>query len=262
MGLMRQSIALVALVATLSACGGATLPMGGEPATMPEDPISFENVVLADDRHSLRVDFIGGPEFDADNPCSIAYEGTAEIVGDELEIGIYAQQHPKPLPPDMGCVAMGHPRTLTLQLDEPLTGSVVRDLAGQVLLLEPPGGLAEIGALPDGWELQREGDVLGTSTPRWERIWSPDPDPWPAEGDSMLTLIQASGGSVDTTGGDPQPPVEINGQQATFYLHPPTGEMVVVWSLGDDELALVGNLADFSQAEFIDLAESVSLPSG
>ncbi len=37
--------------------------------------------------------------------------------------------------------------------------------------------------------------------------------------------------------------------------------MVVVWSLGDDDLALVGSLADFSQAEFIDLAESVSLPS-
>jgi hypothetical protein len=35
--------------------------------------------------------------------------------------------------------------------------------------------------------------------------------------------------------------------------------MVLVWSLGDDELALVGNLADFSEAEFIELAESVAL---
>ena len=37
--------------------------------------------------------------------------------------------------------------------------------------------------------------------------------------------------------------------------------MVVVWGLADDELALVGNLHDFSQEEFIALSESVTLPS-
>jgi hypothetical protein len=77
----------------------------------------------------------------------------------------------------------------------------------------------------------------------------------------MLTLIQAFGGPVDTTGDDRQPPLEVNGQPAIFYFHAPTGEMVVVWSLADDELALVGNLGDFSRAEFVALAESVRLPS-
>ncbi len=223
--------------------------------------MSFENVVLADDRRSVRVDFTGGEEFDPENPCSVAYHGTAEFGGEELEIGIYAEQHPKPLPPDTGCDLIGYPRTLALALDEAFTGSIVRDLAGQVFMLEPPDELAQIGAVPDGWEMRREGNLLGSRTPRWEQVWSPDPDPWPAEGDSMLTLYQAFGGPVNTTGGDPQPPVEVNGQSATFYLHPPTGEMVVVWGLGDDEVALVGNLHDFSQDEFIALAESVTLPS-
>lgn len=243
----------------LAGCG-TPLPIGGELAPVPEDPVRFDDVVLADDRRSVRVDFTGSSEFDPDNPCSNAYEGTAEIVGDELEIGIYTQQHPKPLAPGTACDAMGHPRTLRLELDQPFTGTVVRDLAGQVFLLEPPAGLAEIGALPEGWELRREGNVLETTTARWQRTWSPDPDPSPGQGDSMLTLIQAFGGPLNTTGGDVQRTVEVNGAPATLSLHPPVGEMVLVWSLGDDELALVGNLADFSEAEFIELAESVTLP--
>ncbi len=261
MRFIKASAVFAAFGATLAACGVVPLPIGGEPAPLPDRPVSFENVIPAEDGRSVRVDFVGGQEFDPDNPCSVAYKGTAEVIDEELEVGIFAERHPKSLPPDTGCDAIGHPRTLTLQLEQPFDGTVVRDLAGQVFSLEPPAGLAHVGALPHGWELRREGNVLGSSTPRWERVWSPDPDPWPAEGDSMLTLIQAFGGPVNTTGGDIQPSVEINGQRATFYLHPPTGEMVVVWELGDDELALVGNLDTFSETEFVALAESVTLPS-
>ena len=253
-----RSIVGAAIAGALVACG-ATTPIDGEPAPIPDGPVRFENVILADDRLSVRVDFIGGREFAPDEPCSIAYEGTTEIVGEELEIGIYAIQHPMPLAPDQGCDAMGHSRTLTLPLEEPFEGTVVRDVAGQVLFLAPPPGLALVGALPDGWDLRREGNVLGGSTPRWERVWSPDPDPWPAQGASMLTMLQAFGGPVEATGADPRTSVQVNGQEAAFWFHAPSGEMVVVWSLGDDELALVGYLGDFTRAEFIGLAESVTL---
>lgn len=253
-------LAILTTGATLAACGLAPVPIGGEPAPVPEGPIRFESVELADDGRSVRVDFVGGPEFDPADPCSLAYEGTATIIGEELEIGIRAMQHPKAPPPRMGCGDIGHPRTLELELERPFTGSVVRDLAGQVFHLEPPTGLARIGSLPAGWELRRQGNVLGTTTPRWERVWSPDRDPWPAEGDSMLVLIQAFGGPVATTGGDVRRAAEVNGGPALLSVHPPAGEMVVVWSLGDDELALVGNLADFTEADFIRIAESVALP--
>ena len=191
MRLMNAWAVLVGSAAALCACGVTSQPLGDDHAPVSDRSVSFENVVLADDGRSVRVDFIGGKEFDPENPCSTAYRGTAEIVDEELEIGIYAQPHPKPLPPDTGCELIGYPRTLALDLHEPFTGSVVRDLAGQVFMLAPPAGLAQIGALPEGWELRREGNVLGSSTPRWERVWSPDPDPWPAEGDSMLSLYQA-----------------------------------------------------------------------
>jgi hypothetical protein len=76
----------------------------------------------------------------------------------------------------------------------------------------------------------------------------------------MIELYQAFGGPVSTTGAERQPDVEVNGEPAAFYRYPPVGEMVVVWSLGPDEFALVGYEADFSLEEFITLAESVVLP--
>ena len=260
---MKASAILTVLVAgaALCACAMTSELIGDERAPVSDSLVRFDSVHLADDRRSVRVDFVGGEEFDPNNPCSLAYHATAEVIGEELEIGLYAEHHPKPLPPNTGCAGVGYPRTLTLDLDEPFAGSVVRDLAGQVFLLDPPEGLAQIGALPDGWDLRREGNVGGSRTPRWERVWSPEPDPWPAEGDSMLTLIQGLGGPVDTAGGNRQPSVEVNGRRATFWLHPPTGEMVLVWKLGPDELALVGNLNDFAQDEFIALAESVTVPA-
>lgn len=257
-GVRRRTIA--ALFAEVTGCGAAGISLDGVHAPVPSGPVSVDTVTLADDRLSVRVDFIGGQEFDPDNPCSVAYEGTAEIVGDELEIGIFAQQHPKTLPEDWACELMGYPRTLVLDLSEPFKGTRVRDLAGQLILLEPPDDLAQISGLPDGWELRREESLGESTTPRWMRVYSPIDDPWPSEGDSMVTLIQAFDGPVNTTGAEIQPPVEVNGAPATLYLHPPTGEMVVVWSLGMGELALAGYLSDFTQEEFIALAESVALP--
>lgn len=252
---------LAVIAAVLSACGAAPPSGGGEPAPVPSRPLSVETVVPAADGRSVRVDFTGGQTFDPANPCSVAYEAMAEVVDGELEIGMYARPHPMPLAPGTACDAMGHARTLTIELDEPFTGTVVRDLAGYTILLQAPTGLAQIGALPEGWELRREGNVFGSATPRWEQVWSPDPDPWPAEGDSMVTLFQAFGGPVDATGGELGNPVMINGQDAALSLHPPTGSMVLVWSIGRDELALAGYRSDFSEAEFMALAESVTLPS-
>jgi hypothetical protein len=252
MRLGRRQTPLSILAVALCACGVLPLP-AVEPDPELRDPLSVERVVLAADRQSVEVDFIGGRDFDPDDPCSVAYDGTGEVVDEVLVIGIYAQPHPQPLPPNMGCDAIGFGRSMTLELDEPFAGSVVHDLGGQVLFLEPPAGLAEIGGLPKGWKPLREGNVLGKAAPRWERVWS--------DGDSMLTLIQAFDGPVHTTGDERQPDVAIDGAIATFYLHRPSGEMVMTWPLDDDEVALVGYLSDFSRAEFIDLAESVFLPS-
>lgn len=133
---VHGSVLLAAVAVALSACGVAPLPDGDEFAPVPSGPVSFDDVVLSEDGLTVRLDFIGGPEFDPADPCSIAYEATAEIVGGELEIGVHARQHPMPLPPDTGCDAMGHDRTLLIELQEPFDGAIVRDLAGSTHRLD------------------------------------------------------------------------------------------------------------------------------
>jgi hypothetical protein len=80
------------------------------------------------------------------------------------------------------------------------------------------------------------------------------------DGPRTVALIQAFGGPVSTGGGETQSVVRVNGQPAMLSLHKPTGEMVITWSLQDDELAMVASLDAFSQEELIALAESVRLP--
>ena len=258
-GLPAWTLVAIALVGTLAACSAVTTVVGQDPP----EPLRLDNAILADDLQSVRVEFTGGPEFDPTDPCSSAYEATATIAGDELEVGVFPVPHPDPIPDGMGCDAMGHERTLVIRLEEPFTGSVIRDLSGQVVeFLDRPTGLAQIGSLPAGWELRREGDIVGMPTRTWRRVWSPDADPWPSEGDPTLTLYQALGGPLggDAPGGEVQPGVVVNGRHATLYLHRSTGAMTLIWSLGADELALDGYRADFSKAELIEVAESIRLP--
>jgi len=251
-------VGAIVLSVALDACAAPDIlnPAGSQPA-----PVSVETVTFSADGRQVNVDFIGGRPFEPNDPCSVAYRGTARIVGDQLEIGVYPEPNPATLPPAVACTAEGHPRHLTLSLDQPFTGNLVHDLAGQMLFLGPPDGLAQITGLPAGWELRRQDSIGGSLTPRWERIWSPQADPWPANHSSMVTLIQAFGGAVNATGGLPGTPMKVNGQPATLFLWEPSGDMTVEWSLGEDGVALDGYLADFSPEQFIALAESVSLPS-
>jgi hypothetical protein len=232
-------------------------PLCDEAAPHNPDPLRVETAALANDGRSVEVGFTGGKEFDLDDPCSVAYEASAEVNGDALVIGIFAKSHPGSLPEGVVCDAMGYGRTMVIGLDEPFEGTTVRDLTGQVLFLGPPAGLAEITGLPEGWALRREGNSGDGTTPVWSRVYSPEEDPWPANGDSLVELYQALGGPL---GGDPDDDpqsVEVNGTSAAYSFHQPTGQMELLWALGPDELALVGYRRDFTKEEFIDLAESI-----
>jgi hypothetical protein len=223
------------------------------------DAISFEAWTFSSDLGSIEVDFYGAPELDLQNPCSKAYRGVARIAGDELAIGIFPEPFPGEVPDDLVCTGEGHRRSLEIELPAPFGGWRIRDLSGQVFFLKEPPGLVEIAALPDGW-VQHDGESLsGSPTGRWSRTYTPAGGmPQPGSSVGQLQLIQAFGAPADVTGGDRQPDVTVNGEPAAFYLWPPAGEMVLVWTVGDDGVALVGNLADFSQEAFVALAESVT----
>ena len=85
----------LAVISVLAACGTVALPAEDQPAAAPERPVSIDRAVLSEDRLSVRVEFIGGPEFDRDNPCSVAYQGSAEVVGEELEVNVQALPRPR-----------------------------------------------------------------------------------------------------------------------------------------------------------------------
>jgi hypothetical protein len=253
----RVVAGLVMVALAASACEQVAPAVQQEPI-WGSDPVRIDTVTLADDRHAVRVEFTGGKEFDPGDPCSVAYEGRVRVDGEELQIAVVAQAHPMPLAEGTGCDAIGYPRDLVIALEEPFAGTRIHDLAGYIILLEPPDELAELTALPAGWQLCDEGSLSESPTGRWSRTYAP------AEnggcGKSRLELIQAFDGPAGVSGGELQPSVSINGTDATFYLWEPTGEMILVWSLGAHGVALVGNLADFSREEFIALAESVALP--
>ena len=137
--MMRRSLAAIAIAAALgSGCAFFDVAPEPDPAPRVDDATRIDRVAIADDRRSVRVEFIGGREFDPDNQCTKAYEASVNFVDGQLEIGVYALVHPKPPEEGLLCDAMGHVRSLTIELREPYFGATVRDVTGPVLELEAP----------------------------------------------------------------------------------------------------------------------------
>lgn len=220
--------------------------------------VYLDSWTFAADRRAITVNFVGGRELDLGDPCSKSYHGTAEVDGEELAIGIYTDPFPGEVPDDLACTAEGYARSLDLQLSRPFYGTRIHDLAGQLYFLEAPPGLVEITGLPDGWVERSAESLSGSPTGRWQRTYALPGTPVGAgRSAGQVVLIQAFDAPANVTGGDLEPDVTINGERATSYLWEPVGEMVLVWKVGDDGVALVGNLADFRHEEFVALAESI-----
>lgn len=178
-----------------------------------------------------------------------------DVVDGVLEIGVV----PLADPPLVPCDAMGYARTLDLTLEEPFTGTIWHDRFGYRHFLASPLGLVNLAGLPEGWELRAERDVEQSRTGRWERTYGPDPDL--TDETATLVLFQSFDGPVNVTGGTDQPTgVLVNGRTGYLYRWPPTGELVLVWQLGTDGIALVGYEQTFTVEELIALAESVTAP--
>lgn len=134
---------------------------------------------------------------------------------------------------------------------------------------EPPG-LAEAHAIPAGWTLQRSFQLEPGPPIVWVRVYAKAaiPDTDPLEGPGRLVAYQAFGSSQEWTGtrtdkaraiGAEQFPVTVNGQSAAVWHVPSTGELLLAWTLGDDSLAVVGNIADFSAAGILEVAQGFEI---
>lgn len=245
---------------TVPPASSTPTPIAEEPSWPPQPNrdfryVSISQLTLSKDGRRIKLDFVGGRPYSPNDPCSVDYAATVAVVEEVLEVGVQESRRPAPSE-GTACDAMGHARSLEVRLDEPFTGSVWRDLNGYVHFLAPPDGLVELAGLPDGWELRAQRDVEDSPTGRWERTYSPDPSL--ADETKSVVLYQSFDGPVNVTGGSEESQVVVNGRPATLYRHAPNGELVLVWRLGNDGLALVAYEQQLSIDELIDLAESAS----
>lgn len=191
---------------------------------------------LSEDGRHIDLGFVGAKPFDRNDRCSAGYSAWTEVVDGVLEVGVWESRWPLGHP--VACDAIGYRRALSVDLEEPFTGSEWRDLAGPYRhFLAAPRDLVTFD-VPDGWRLVAEKDVEESPTGRWQRTYAPSPD---APYEQTLTVLQAFGSPASISGGAEMRSVDVDGEPATLYRHPPSGELVLVWQLDGDGLTLVAN---------------------
>jgi hypothetical protein len=249
------AVALAACAAPVPVPPLPTEPVFAGPPP-PERLVRFETVAIAEGR-LVTLEFIGGKPFMLGDPCSHDYFGWAQRAGDELQAAVVdvTPRIPAPEGDVILCTLGGYPRAVTVELEEPFSGTTVRDLAGYVHFVGRPGGAVELRGLPRGWRLASEGEVPDSPTGRWRQTFA-DAKP----GSHDVELYQAFGGPASVSGGAEPRSVKVGGKPAQLDRQASNGELVLVWQLGSDGLALVAYEQDFSVDELIALAESAVIP--
>jgi len=123
----------------------------------PPGPIvRIDKASLSADSTVLTMTFVGGARFDPANPCTNAYAGWAEQVGDVLEATVVDVTPPHP---PVACTLEGYTRSVDVTLATPFLGTKVHDRAGFIHFVRRPFGLVELRALPAGWVLRSENEI-------------------------------------------------------------------------------------------------------
>lgn len=170
-GALLRLTTCVLLVSSLAACAApapSEAPSDAPPAPFqrtfgpvfaPAAPIAgrmrIDGAVLARDRRSIVISFIGGKAYKATDPCSTDYEGWAGIDGDRLAVVVATVAHPEQLRGGEGtaCSMEGNSYLFTLGLPEPFRGRTVTDLTSGPLWIPPPDAVAELTIMPPDWQL-------------------------------------------------------------------------------------------------------------
>jgi hypothetical protein len=262
-------VALAAALGLVAGCMSSARPSigpsatSGNPANGPNPPpgraIGIDEATLSPDGTELTVRFTGGKDYDPSDGCSARYFGWAHETDGVLEVKVVDDTPPFAAPAP-SCPALGYSRSVTIELDAPFTGERVRDLAGGILFVRRPDGLAELSKVPVGWTLLSEGSVAESPTGRWRQTWAAGGQPDQGSSKGKIELYQAFDGPAGVGGGDDVSHVEVSGAPATLYRYPPDPELVLVWTLGNDGMGLVVNETDFPVDQAIELAESLKLP--
>ncbi len=225
----------------------------------PGDAVRFDDATISDDGTSVNLAFVGGKEYNPTDPCTYHYFGWAREIDGTLEAKI-VNDTPVWTGPQVLCSDVGYSRQVTIGLASPFLGARVHDVAGYVHFVRRPDGIVDLAKLPAGWTLVVERDVEESPTGRWQRTWTRGGAPTEATSKGKIDFYQAFGGPASVSGGEEVRSVMVNGTPATLFRQAEDGELVLVWMLDGDGLALVVNETEFPVDRAIELAESAAAP--
>jgi len=167
---------LVAAVALLVVAAGAVVATRDRDEVVPAEPamladeawepfeLTIDGARISDDGRRLTFDFVGGPEYDPADPCSVGYRAVIQQSATEVRYRL-EQRAPPNQPSTLDCTSEGLFRSASAQLDAPLGDRVVRSEDGRRVAVADEVALADVGALPDGWGRSGPATSFGG---RWE----------------------------------------------------------------------------------------------
>ena len=262
---MRRFLWWVAPVTLLglvvAACGALDESAPGGAAN--GEVVGINGFTLSPNGTTLDVRFTsGGPPFEPDDPCSIDYAAESNRRGDVLEVSVTVAKGPGHgglvCPPAGFGPGRFYRRTVTLELDEPFTGSEIRDANGtHRRLFKERDELAVVTGLPNGWEVQVDSDSPETGGGGWITVYGPYDDP-----SQQLIFVQAYNGWPHVWRaytGDGR--ITVAGVEGRLF-ETPAGHQAIVWRPGAEGYALYAFEHVLTLEELLALAETVQPSPG
>ena len=125
--------------------------------------VRFDGVRTEPGDEHLVLTFTGGqaPTSDPNEPCTVSYAAEVDETAGSITVNLQGHANPPPPPPSdgmvMGCDALGHQRSVRVQLAAPLGDREVRDGSDdRVVPVYRAATMLEPATLPDGYRFRDE----------------------------------------------------------------------------------------------------------
>lgn len=219
----------------------------------------------------LVVFIMGGPKYDPDDPCSMAYRATAEESPLAVEVTVFKASRRYTGP--FGCDDIGYVQSIVVALKTPLGDRIVEAFGAPHGVFDG-SQLAAPTWLPDGFTRQAEGPGYPSpeTSQSWQ-VWWATPEPPPSDdghcvpGKQFLTLTQGPPVAAEIHAANPNLAVvatyDIGGVEATYRQRlEPAPEAVLSWVRAGTAFDLYSSAACVPGGEAVDANTMVRFASG
>jgi hypothetical protein len=209
-----------------------------------DDPLvpgSFTGARTGRDGLSLSLFFVGAPDYEPGQPCTMRYTPVVNETDSEVDIAMRGE-HPPADDDAMMCAANGSVHTVTVDLAQPF-GTRTLVALGQARGVFDGSTLSEPQWLPDGWQADDESPgPVGQDGSTWSRSWRPVGDSSCPLGTSGLALLEGTPEAVSRSSFAFEQPVtgshDINGTTATETFQANRNVTFLAWTVGDRSYVL------------------------